>query len=323
METLYFPHLSLPASAWVNPALLFFDRIDVIAPDDGGRELFDERTEALIREGMVRPIHPFRYHWDSQDDDRFISYLYGLTHSPPRVGGVERLHFRKIAHTALGHELLRAGMLEHVEGDWLEGPRWVCAHVMAYLALQLSSHPELQIPLVTDEDSAQRMMVGQARRRNPGSRASRVLRALLPVPASATVSEIADFKDQHRQELLQFRDFVDALITRDDLDTVADGQLEERISEAIRLREHLENEISSAVWRRTAVNISLSATAAVAPALESSYFSMTAGLLALINLGAEAVRTGRRRRRARRSPVVYAALASQRWRPRNTDDVFR
>lgn len=323
MEALYFPHLSLPPSSWVNPALLYFDRIDVIAPDGHSGDLFDERTDALLREGMVRTIHPFSYHWSEGEDERFIAFLYGVARAPPRMPGVERLHFRKISHTSLGEELTRSGLLMRVEGDWLEGPRWVCAYVMGYLAWQLSSHPELQLPLVTDEDAAERLMIGKPLRRSHPSRRSRAVSKLLPVPGYVSVRALANFKEEHRRELLAFRGFVEELVTRDCLTEEDEARFEERLGEAVRLRAHLEGEIKGVGWQPSGIEVSLAAATAVAPALEGLILSSGVGLLSLAYMAAQGVRGGARRRRARRDPLVYAAIASGAWRPREGRDILR
>ncbi len=111
MHALYFPNLSLPTSTWVNPALLYFDSIGVIAPFNGGHHLHDARTEALIESGLVQTVSPFLHPWDEAADDWFLGYLVALQRTPPKMQRLDpsgSLH-RRIEN---GRRQLAAGQAE-------------------------------------------------------------------------------------------------------------------------------------------------------------------------------------------------------------------
>ena len=180
MEALYFPHLSLPASTWVNPALLFFDRLAIIAPDRSGDPgLHDPRTRELLDRDMVR-LATADGSWGGRSEQILLSYMLGLASGRRQGGAISRINVGKLAYGPLAAELERAGLLARTGGPWLEGPEWVVAHLMSYLALRIADHSRTPLPLVTDQRAAARTMIG-SREATLDSRRLRAATRLLPV----------------------------------------------------------------------------------------------------------------------------------------------
>src|SRR3954469_7819166 len=117
MEALYFPHLSLPAATWVNPALLYFDRLAVIAPEGPHAGLFDRRTDELISLGMARTVTPHGA-WDNRENAAFMAYMLGRASGAKSFDRIARLHAGKLAYTPLAEGLEEAGLLARLEGGW-------------------------------------------------------------------------------------------------------------------------------------------------------------------------------------------------------------
>lgn len=313
MDALYFPHLSLPASAWVNPALLYFDQLGVIAPDGRRADLHDRRTSELFDLDLARPVVA---RWrDSEDsDDRFVAFVLGLASRRRSHGQIARIHAGKLAYSDIGNALLAAGLLLDGRDGWLEGPEWVIAHVMCYVALQLSASAHGELALVTDETGAAEV-VGGPRASFQGSRRLRALTSLLPVPPDARPADIDRFRRTHRAELQIFRDYVTQLVTRDSATDEGEVKFGDRLEEAEKARDHLLGEMSSFNWKAHGPVIAIAAFSAAAPLAEHSPFSFAAGLLGLGLASVQAAQAYRRGHRAAKSPLIYATKVSAAWPP--------
>jgi hypothetical protein len=311
MDALYFPHLSLPPSTWVNPALLFFDRLGVIAPDGGGPSLHDRRTHELIDLNMVWREVPGAG-WEDHEDHALLSYLLGLATATRDNAPIVRVHAGKLAYGMLAEELIRAGLLARGQDRWLEGPEWVVAHLMSYLALQISAHAEMQLPLITDQGTAAQVMVGP-RQASLDSRRLRAVTRLLAVPPDARLADIASFRERHSRELRSFRNYITALITRDPADATGGERFEERLREAREVRAHLVGEMESFNWRESGIAIAITALSTGAARLDHAPWTVGAGLVGLGLIGMQALSARDRRRRAEGSRLVYAAKVSRRW----------
>ena len=310
MDALYFPYLNLPASTWVNPALLFFDCLAVIAPDGGERAWHDRRTRELIELQMVRPEVPRG--WDDQEDRALLSYLLGRASASRSDSAIARVHAGKLAYGGLAEGLIEARLLVRTDDNWLEGPEWVVAHLMSYLALQISAHSPRSLPLVTDQRAAARVMVGP-REAVLESRRIRAVSRLLPVPPGARPSELAAFREQHGRELRNFRDYLNALITRDPFNPDGEDRLEARIRQAEELRAHLVGEMRSFDWRDRGIAISILALSTGAALPDHAPWTFGAGLVGLGLTGAQALSSRERRRRAENSRLIFAAKVAGRW----------
>jgi hypothetical protein len=312
VDALYFPYLSLPASTWVNPALLYFDRLGIIAPDFAGRALFDDRTRELIELRMVRPMTP-RGAAGNEDRD-FISYMRGRCSERPAFRRVERVHAGKLAYTPIADALIQGGLLARVDGEWLEGPDWVVGHVMAHLAMKIFSRAPHPLSLVTDDRAATKVMVGT----QEGKKMSRRVRAiarLLPVPGDVRPEEIARFRQAHCDELQAFRSYVDQLIARDPASDDGDDEFETRLRDAQRVRDYLTGEMRAFNWRVQGPAFAIAAVGAAAPFIEQSPWSFGSGLLALAYAGAQGAAALRQRREGEQSPLFYATQVAGNWAP--------
>lgn len=313
MEALYFPYLSLPAATWVNPALLFFDRLGVIAPEGSHSGLFDRRTEELVELGLAQPITPHGI-WDDRENDAFIGYMLGRASAERSYGRVERVHVGKLSYTPLAATLEEAGLLARVDGAWLEGPAWVVGRVMAYLAVQTALHSRRPLPLLTDERAAARAVVGSEEARTM-SRRVRAVSRLLPVPADIPPVEIERFRRRHRHELTAFREYIAHLTDPYPTAREVEASFEEQLQEAERVKAHLIGEMNDFQWRKFGPDISILALTVGASAIEQSPWSAGVGLLGLVIAGARGAAEFRNRLAAVKSPLVYAARVTGRWQP--------
>lgn len=313
MEALYFPHLSLPPSTWVNPALLFFDRLRLISPDGGDPTLYDDRTRELIDLGMAGKAVP-RGGWGQSDDSAFISYVLGRA-SVARAGrSMARIHLGKLSYGRLPDVLLEAQLLHRAEGFWLEGPEWVIDHMMSYLAFQLSRQSSNRLPLVSDE----RASAIPIRKQNVRAMSRRLISvtSLLPVPPDANPKDLEKFRRRHRDELETFRTYVNSLIGADPRTQAGDARFQDRLREAQRVRDHLVNEMATFNWRDFGPTLVVSLATTAAPFIEEAPWSATAAAIGAGMAAGQAMASFRRRRRALDSPLIYATRALGRWAPK-------
>ncbi|TBD47120.1 hypothetical protein [Rhizobium ruizarguesonis] len=314
MEALYFPNLSLPHPAWTNPNLLFFDRIQVIAPPRVEASYFDYRTRDLISAGLVGPLDPAPYAHDEEGDEMVLGYILGQLfkrrpNSPPA-----RIHIGKISYSRLAQRLQEARLLSRVEhpfdDGWLEGPQWVIDHLMVVLAMRILAQSE-DLPLITSRKDAKRLAVGRLHESTRDVRRVAAVAKLLPVGADATIDQIVRFKVRHGEELRRFRTVINDLLK---------GEVEidvfyRRLDEAERMRYELANELRVLETRVPGWDLALSCAGVAAPFLENSPYSVAAATVGFGYLVYKLSQERLQARRRRDKKLVYAALAQQQLMP--------
>ncbi|KXV35667.1 hypothetical protein AD942_00315 [Gluconobacter japonicus] len=323
LEALFYPALSLPGAAWTNPNLLFFDRIGVIAPIGPARELFDGPTRLLIEHNLVRPIEPFQYAIDYDDDDNVLSYLLGMAQNQKRCE-VARIHLGKLNYSPILLELVKHKLLWKIyHEEWLEGPTWVIEYIMSVLALRIVANRNLNLSLLTNLPSAGRLVAGiPPRNQTLNSRRLRAVAQLLPVGPDAEIKQILKFREQHQPELRAFRGFLETLLRRSPTGHDGEADFEARLREAERVRNHLVGELDSIRKEAPALPIALSIAAIAAAAVEISPYSTGVGVAGLGYLLHARGVAARREGKARHDKLVFSALTAKTFAARRSDTVL-
>ncbi len=322
VNALYFPYLSLPDPSWTYPNLLFFDQISVIAPRGERHRLFDGRTRALQDYGLVGTIDPAAYPADEAADVQVLAYLAGVAHTKRRGRDFGRIHLGKFAYSDLAGELIRIGLLRMQRTDdgyneWLEGPVWAINHLMTVFASRILAGNE-GLPLITDEISSSRLVLGKDPRGQISDRRVKALARLLPLGPGADIGDIARFKKDHQVELQQFREFITDLTMRD----LRAGMFEARLNDAERLRAHLIGELRAVRSDIPPIQIALSVASVAAPLIENAPYSAAVGVVGLGYLVHSWATRQRRERAVMGDKLVFAALADRRFTPRHTSDIL-
>ena len=323
MEALFYPALSLPGAAWTNPNLLFFDRIGVIAPTGSEQELFNGPTRLLIKHDLVRPIDPLRYAVDEDDDGLVLSHLLGMSQRQPRCELVQ-IHLGKLSYSQLPSELIAHKLLwPTYSRDWLEGPAWVIDYVMSVLALRILANRDLNLSLLTNLPSAERLVAGiPLRYRTSGSRRLRAVARLLPIGPDAQLEQILDFRQRHQRELRDFRGFLEGLLRRSPGGHDGEADFEARLRRAEEVRDHLVGELGSIRTTAPAFPIALSMSAIAAAVVEASHYSAAAGIAGLGYLLYTRAAAVRREGDVRRDKLVFAALTTRTFAARRGNDIL-
>ena len=312
INALYFPHLTLPDASWINPSLLFFDQLQLIAPLDARSRLFDERTNELIDVGYVRPTYPGSFGWDHASDERFTEAVARLPQGRRRAVEPTRIHMGKLEQSRLSRGLQDLGLLHREGRDWFVGPRWLAGELLTYLALQIAQRSPDAPALVTDEGPAWTAATGMNALSRRRSRELAAIASLLPVSPAAEIRTILSFKDRHAGELSAFRDRVSELSAIGLASVGGDMEFAAQLSDARQQRDELSRRLEERSLLSSAIAVSLAALPLGAAILEGSPW--TAGA-AYVALGATAFTAGRRARREHEmlhDPLVYAALAKLR-----------
>lgn len=301
LQALYFPNLSLPQSSWVNPAILYFDRIQVIAPMERRPDLYDRRTEELIAEDVVVPVTPGMSGWDPEADGRFVRYLTQLPSAQKRNVTPARVHLGKLAYTHLTDELRATGWL-HEDGDgWLVGPRWAADQVLTYLALQMTAFSQEEASLVTDMETAWTQVTGVTPSERRRARELQTVTSLLPIAGSTSTHELVRFRRRHARALQEFRDEIASVLAARDRN-IDLRELQQR-------RDELIADLQGFNMASSAVNVTVTALPIGAALVEGSPWSAGAGIAALAHGAWNEARRSWRAYAARRDPMVYAAIA--------------
>lgn len=324
LDALYFPSLSLPGPAWTYPNLLYFDKIRVIAPDADERVLFDAPTRTLMGCNLVERVKPERYAIDPDSDARVISHLVGLAQKHRRHTECHRLHLGKIEHTNFAQEIVDLGLLWHSSDDWLEGPSWVVDYIMSVLATRMMLHPDLNLSLISDDQTASRLVAGTGHdQRIVANRRLKAVTRLLPIGPDANIDNMVRFRNDHRAELRMFREAVEYLSLHSPIGPDGDLDFDARLTQAERLRNHLVGELQLVRSMAPPITIALSVASIVAPLAETAYFSAAAGALGLGYVIYSLAQGYGRQRTAKSDKLVYAALASHAFSARSYRDVRR
>lgn len=207
--------------------------------------------------------------------------------------------------------------------NWLEGPEWIVNYLMSVIAARMSSHPRLDVPLLTNLDDARRLMAGVPLAvKTIGARRMRAVSRLLPVGPDADITQIVRFRSQHRDELIAFRGLIEGLLRRSQAVPEGERDFEARLARAEELRRHLVGELAVVRSIAPPLTIALSITAIAAPVIEASYYSAAVAFGGLGYLLASHTAAARRDRTARRDKLVYAALASRAFAVHRADDLL-
>lgn len=325
MDALYFPHLTLPGRSWINPNLLYFDRLSLIAPWRGGdRHIFDRPTRDLIDANLVQPLDPYDYA-HAESDQNVVEHIIRLAESDPGIDRTASIHLGKIAHTRIPRELVNYGLLwEATDHSWLEGPQWVVDRIMSAIAVRMLADPDKNLALVTDELQAQSVLTeGDSRTQRRRERRLEAIMTLLPVAPNVPIEKLLKFREAHARELREFRSFVESLAFRSADADERDEDFRPRLRQATEHRNHLIGELQTIQSRSSPVAIAISAAAVLAPALEGSRYSLAASALGMGYLLFQHNRAMAERNKIISDRMVYAATAVSHFRPTRTEDILR
>lgn len=215
---LYYPRINIPSGSWLRQALLYWDEIAAIVPQDFRITPGDEPSpdvDYIKEQGYFREVRP-HYFFDQEYSaaEAFIEEFIELIDDPlfaqalaPRRERVlsARLHAEKIEYP-LFSVLQERGLARPRSYPWYAVERNTALAYMALLAKYLARTDSSDMTPSTDV----RLYHDMAYLSREGSKnvvdLALTLCNLLPVPRDdVSIADVIEFKHQRMDELLQFR----------------------------------------------------------------------------------------------------------------------
>ncbi len=221
-KALYFPYINVPRSDWTIRALLYYDRIGAIVPQEYyyyPEENFDPFMLELVREDLVQPINPMdvlaRPSELAEPFQRYVEINRArLTnriktykgHIAPGLLNPVRIHADKIDENIFIY-LRDMGLAIQGEGRWYYVERWTANQLMKYLAAIIGSKLKM-LPMTDKINPAYNFTL----RGSQEKKRYTILKRLIPFPADIQLIKINNFKEKHSTLLAAFRNRVEQLV---------------------------------------------------------------------------------------------------------------
>jgi len=222
---LYYPTIAVPSGTWLRSALLYWDEVASIVPEDWEhRQLvpFTPEIDFLRKEEIFRPIRPdaFIMHGPWQRVDEFHKELReridSSTFQKHLMEGDRhldaRIHPDKVALNFFYDFLEPAGLARKDDSDshWLLFERRTALLYMSCLAKYLAETDAEAVSPSTDLPIYERLSLDALRPQDGFACIDVELGKLLPIPRDeVALSDILEFRRRRRQELLSFRGIMD------------------------------------------------------------------------------------------------------------------
>lgn len=227
-KALYYPYILIPDNLWLRRAILYWDKINPIVPQEVEipQNHISHELEKYGILDLIRPEDCFAHHWIEWQKVRedFIELIRNLKNSgiiPPkeRHNYQYRIHWHKFDYELMDE--LAPFHLYQRSGDWLYFERNAGKLYMNFLATNLANFLHLE-PLTDSRlhqsDFLRAQLVGL---HGHETFISLMLEQLLPAPKEeVSVKKIIKFKEKHKGELLAFRRLIRGVINS--LESVTD-----------------------------------------------------------------------------------------------------
>ncbi|MEZ6099319.1 MAG: hypothetical protein R3E01_10130 [Pirellulaceae bacterium] len=231
-DALYYPFIDVQDEAFLRTAVLYWDTLSTIVPDDfhGHRTTGvakDLVAAKFLREEVVAPgmseisttADECEAFLDSPEGRALVdSTLNRPTKNEPASDWhPEAIHHQKLLHS-LTDRLRRQGLIMGQQGEWMRVPGWFARYYMTVLATTIS-RIKGQSPLTDDalmEPVANLAMRGGSLHNSPGKiseglLATMVLRTV-QVSESTSIKKLLDFKSKYQHELGELRSALRELV---------------------------------------------------------------------------------------------------------------
>lgn len=323
---LYYPKISIPNTAWLAQAVLYWDGLTTIVPTDYLKypERFSRFARDLVKEGIVQTIQPEAYaysyvheymqflEWVERYRDKFLLSI--SNDDCPTV--IHNLHTGKLGY--IGSELERMGVARRINERWYETSESLSMSFMTFLAV-LISQKENYIPM-TDSYGGMSALFGIGSR-NSSNTARRIrnetrnaiLDGLLPAPYGIKdYCDLLRFKEHYHDELIRFRRRIEDFVLT--IDSIPVELRQERIESFLLFSKDEISEIKGHMSFFQVPRIDIGTLVGILPsayyALQGNFENAALGMIPVVG----EMFWNRDRRMNRRKPLAYAALFQGRFR---------
>ncbi|UOQ65714.1 hypothetical protein [Hymenobacter volaticus] len=222
-DILYYPYINIPNSIWTTRALLYWDSVGAIVPEEyiHNPERLDAFMHDLVKASLVKQIIPIEFTRDLPDFKKCFldivldsKFLINKKRKLFQQGKHFRIHVEKF-DVGIMNALNELELARRDEWPWWCVEEETARMLMVYLASAISI-VDNRTP-VTDQVS----VIGNHRtfsrpeedekRKVYSSIRSRLLNDIMPLPSEISVSKLVKFKEKNSQELRRFRNKVEQL----------------------------------------------------------------------------------------------------------------
>ena len=227
---LYYPTIDIPSNDWLKHAVLYWDEVSSIVPDDKKlRNRLSGALDYLRHEGHFRPIHPETLvhqdnNWEVLQEfsnevknvvgsKEFESFLFRKNRisrpSQSKLKNAEliftEIHSNKTTYSLV--EFLRErGLIRRTNQEWIEMEQTTALLYMSILAKYLADMDADQTTISTNLSSYEQFNFKRVSSKQGTPVISFNLNRVLPTPASnVPIEKIVEFKRNREDNLLHFK----------------------------------------------------------------------------------------------------------------------
>lgn len=232
---LYYPYINLPKNNWTIRALLYYDNVNSIVPEQYFNE--PERYDPFMREAilqeLITPVNPmYVLNNPHEISMKFIEYLSAkndVIESRRRFfsNQVHKIHRDKLPHpykqcqlhvnkfdNKIFTYLMEMGLAKRINYDWYNVENKTANDLMFLLSSVIAD--KIQSIVATDKiDYSFSLIYAQnndVELRNRQYKRDLILKNLIPYPQQIDLTNLRKFKEKHHELLILFRNKVESIV---------------------------------------------------------------------------------------------------------------
>jgi len=219
-KILYYPYINIPDSIWTSRALLYWDNVGVIVPEEFIRypDKLEPHMQDLVKAQLVDQVIPLNFtenlpnfkkgfeqilkspKFDRNSKHRnFVSHRYS------------RIHVEKFNNEIM-QNLHDMGLARFDKWPWWNVETETANILMTYLASVISIMDERSPVTDTINEVIPTDLVSEARTDERMELRNRLLNDILPLPTKIEVSDLEKIKGKYKNELTRFRNNIEKII---------------------------------------------------------------------------------------------------------------
>ncbi|QIL42389.1 kinase [Pedobacter sp. HDW13] len=245
---LYFPYINLPKNSWTMRALIYYDTVSSIVPDEYfyNPDLYDPFMKDLVQHNLVIPRNPVT----SLDHpfslvDPFIQYVtrphYKIEEKQRRFLNLTEtvaINKNKFPPANINGQKFDSGLLYQLEhlglarksvDNWYYVENTTAGYLMSYLSNILAKKLDLLPATDTALNVSTRFYQKELEAAEQQQRRNKALKGILPFPQELDLSKLARLKEKYQREIFLFRSVVEQIAMDPKYDS--ERLLQEKINE--------------------------------------------------------------------------------------------
>jgi len=329
-KILYYPYINIPRTDWTLRALLYYESIGSIVPQEyfhNPKGLYEPFMLELVKNELVIPVDPYKVlnnPWRSFEP--FIRYIEENKHrfiKPKQNYSIiktelihsdkfptSRIHAEKFDENIF-YSLEQFGLARRDAGNWYFVERRTANLLMKFLATLISS----KLEMLPTTDIIKPQYYNHAENIQKKKRET-ILNNLIPFPEDINLSRVRKFKEKHINLLTSFKNRVEQIVLDPNL---IEGT--ELFSEKVRELQLRKDELSAKMEESQFGNILFGTVCGIIGAFQGLATAETTGVIIGAFPGfASAIHSALQIERAEnifdQSGLKYLALADKRLRKR-------